>query len=181
MAILFGKKRISESKLANVLVNSIVEFADKGFPEVVDIIIHCPEFTSPPEISVDDNSDFLMILLVGNLNFVNIYLDANQSKRVKELVTAKFADIFGVDAEELAKTKKAYKEYLAKVNYPSKNMVHAMSKGVFFKYNLNEYQEEFFKSQKTPNPIFHKKLDDVLSHFIFNWETFLSKYKVVEK
>lgn len=54
-----------------------------------------------------------------------------------------------------------------------------MSKAVFFKYNLNDYQEEYFRQMKTPNPIFLKNLDEVMRHFLWDWEVFNEKYKVV--
>ena len=178
MLTLFGKKKISEDKLANVLVNSISEFAERGFPEVVEIINNCPEFVESPEVSPENNDEFLMILLVGNLNFMTVYLDPDQSERIKNKVVEKFSKVLEMPAEELAQLVKEYKQFMMRVNHPSKNMLYAMSKGMFHKYDLNPYQEEFFRNQKTANPIFQKRLDDIMTQFIFNWEEFLNKYKI---
>ena len=54
-----------------------------------------------------------------------------------------------------------------------------MSKAFFRKYGLNDFQEEFFKTQKVPNPIFQKRLDTVMTTYIFNWEDFIGRYKMV--
>jgi hypothetical protein len=56
-----------------------------------------------------------------------------------------------------------------------------MSKAVFFKYNLSAYQQDYFKMMQTPNPIFLKKMDEIMSNFLFNWESFTVKYKVVNQ
>jgi hypothetical protein len=67
---------------------------------------------------------------------------------------------------------------MAHVNFPSKNILYSMSKAVFFKYELNQYQDEYFRSMNTPNPIFLKSLDEVMRNFIWDWEAFCDKYKV---
>ncbi len=74
---------------------------------------------------------------------------------------------------------KEYKKFLTRINHPSKNMLYAMSKGMFYKYELNPFQnEEYFRNLQTPNPIFLKRLDEVMGQFIFNWDDFVAKYKV---
>ena len=63
---------------------------------------------------------------------------------------------------------------------PSKNIHYAMSKAVFYKYELNQYQDAYFQKMKSPNPLFLKRLDDIVEHFIWDWEDLRSKYKIVE-
>ncbi|MEY2938141.1 MAG: hypothetical protein RL062_730, partial [Bacteroidota bacterium] len=55
------------------------------------------------------------------------------------------------------------------------------SKAVFHKYNLNPYQQDYFKMMQTPNPLFLKKMDEIMSNFLFNWENFNDKFKVVSQ
>jgi len=57
---------------------------------------------------------------------------------------------------------------------------YAMSKGVFFKYGLNDYQTEYFKNMNTPNPIFLKRLDEIIGQFIFNWPDIQENYRITE-
>ena len=55
-----------------------------------------------------------------------------------------------------------------------------MSKGVFFKYGLNDYQSDYFKNMNTPNPIFLKRLDEIVGQFIFDWAEMQDTYRIVE-
>ncbi len=179
MLSIFGKKKISENNVANIVVNFIFKHIEGGFPELISIVENTPEFTSTPEINEDDVQDFMMIVLVGNLNFLPIYFGPDQERRVRDKVIEKFANATEISTEDLNAKIKEYKEFMVRVNHPSKNMIYAMSKAFFRKYELNEYQEEFFRSQKVPNPIFQKRLDSVMTTYIFNWEEFIGKYKVV--
>ncbi len=174
-----GKRKISENKVANVLVNTLIEYCENGFPEVVEVINNSPEFSSSPEINKEQYAEFLQILIVSNLNFLPIYLEPEIALKVNDLVIEKFAVIFEISTKELEDRIKEYKKFLTRINHPSKNMLYAMSKGMFYKYELNPYQnEEYFRNLQTPNPIFLKRLDEVMGQFIFNWDDFVAKYKV---
>ncbi|HEX4887638.1 MAG TPA: hypothetical protein VFV37_06285 [Luteibaculaceae bacterium] len=174
-----GKRKISENKVANVLVNTLIEYCENGFPEVVEVINNSPEFSSSPNVDKEQYAEFLQILIVSNLNFLPHYLEPDIAARVQELVIEKFAGVFEVNPKELDDRLKEYKKFLTRINHPSKNMLYAMSKGMFYKYDLNDYQnEEYFRNLQTPNPIFLKRLDDVMAQFIFNWDDFVAKYRV---
>jgi len=179
MLTLFGKKRINVNKVSNILVNTIIEYVEKGFPQLIDIINLGPEFKSSPGIKAEDDNEFLLILLVGNLNFVPIYFDVEISEEITRLVKEKFAQALEIDANALEAILKDYKSFLIRKNHPSKNMLYAMSKGMFYKYELNCFQDDYFKGLNTPNPIFLKRLDEIMHQFIFNWDEFIAKYKVV--
>ena len=71
-----------------------------------------------------------------------------------------------------------YQSFIAKVNHPSKNLVYGMSKALFEKYALNEYQDEYFRRMQAPNPLFLKRMDEVMVNFIWNWDAFFKKYKI---
>ena len=73
---------------------------------------------------------------------------------------------------------KDYKSFIARVNHPSKNMLYGMSKAIFHKYNLNDFQEDYFKRMQAPNPLFLKRMDEVMSNFIWDWDVFFKKYKL---
>ena len=53
-----------------------------------------------------------------------------------------------------------------------------MSKAIFHKYALNDFQEEYFRNMQAPNPLFLKRMDEVISNFIWNWEAVEKKYKI---
>lgn len=174
-----GKRKISENKVANVLVNTLLQYSENGFPEVADVINNSPEFSSSPNVDRENYTEFLLILIVSNLNFLPTYLGPDISATVNDLVIEKFAAIFEVTPKELDDKLKEYKRFLTRINHPSKNMLYAMSKGMFYKYDLNAFQnEEYFRNLQAPNPIFLKRLDEVMGQFIFNWDEFIGKYKV---
>jgi hypothetical protein len=98
---------------------------------------------------------------------------------ITECITQKMAPVFDMTPTEFKMKVKEYKELMSRANHPSKNIIYAMSKGVFLKYNLVDFQEDYFRQMKTPNPIFLKNLDDLMKNFLWNWEVFNEKYKIV--
>jgi hypothetical protein len=179
MLTLFGKKKLTENAIANIFVNSLIDLVDKGFEDVAVIIESDPSFLRQPIIDRSQSDPLLLILIAGNISFIPKYFHDGQDKRIIELSLEKFADIYGMEKNEFAKLVKEYKDCMSRLNHPSKNTLYAMSKAVFAKYNLNPYQEDYFKMLNTPNPIFLKKMNEVLQHFIWNWEAFLEKHKVI--
>ncbi|TXC81703.1 hypothetical protein [Luteibaculum oceani] len=179
MLSIFGKKKISENNVANIVVNFIFKHTENGFPELIEIVENTPEFIVKPDIDPENIEDFLMIVLVGNLNFIPIYFNPDQEQRLRDKIIEKFAKATQLDVATLKTQIKTYKDFMVRVNHPSKNMIYAMSKSFFRKYGLNDCQEEFFRTQKVPNPMFQKRLDSVMTTYIFNWEQFIGKYKVV--
>ena len=45
---LFGKKKITEDRLANVFVNALLELVDQGFPDVAAELNEAPDLSGPP-------------------------------------------------------------------------------------------------------------------------------------
>ena len=178
MLALFKRKRLKEKKLANIFTNSIFEMVDNGFADVAGIINDDATFYHRPAIDEDNSHEFLMIVLVGNLNFLSKYFDPHQEARLAAVFVQKFSVVFEVTEEELTEIVKKYKSFFARINHPSKNTLYAMSKAMFYKYELNQYQEDYFKSLRAPNPIFLKKMDEVMSAFLWDWEGFLDKYRI---
>ncbi len=178
MLTLFGKKKLTENAIANIFVNSLVDLVDKGFEDVAVLIQNDPSFVLPPKVDPANSDPFLLILVAGNIAYIPKYFPSGQDRRIIELSIEKMAAIYGMEKMEYAELVKKYKTIMARVNHPSKNTLYAMSKAVFYKYHLNDYQEEYFKNLNTPNPIFLKKMNEIMEHFIWNWEGFLDKYKV---
>lgn len=177
--ILF-KKKVSEEKLAEYFVNSILQMVDNGFPDVIDLINNDSNFVSSPNIDIEENDRFLLIVIAGNLKYIPQFFNDYQDIRLIDVITRKFSQALGVTHHDLKEAVRSYQSFFTKVNHPSKNTHYAMSKALFFKYGLNEFQEEYFKNMNTPNPIFLKKLDEVIAHFIWDWSHFINKFRIVE-
>ncbi len=178
MFSLFTKKKLSEDTLANVFVNAIIDVSENGWKELAPVINNDPSFVSCPNLSEDNCDKFLMIVLTSNLKFLPKYFDAEQGNRIKFLIIEKAARAFGMEEETLYQYIKDYDLFMSRVNHPSKNVLYAMSKAVFFKYNLTNFQDDYFKDLKTPNPLFLKRMDEAMKNFIWDWETWMEKVKV---
>ena len=177
---IFGKKKLKEDKLANIFVNSILKTTDDGFSDIVGIIKESPEFVTEPEIDAGNDSKFLLIVLAANLKEVPKHLEAHQDNRMINLIITKLSGVFDVDFDKLEGILREYQSYLSRVNHPSNNNLYAMSKAVFFKYDLGQYQEDYFKNMNSPNPLFLKRLDEAMKLFLFNWSETTAEYQIVE-
>ncbi|MEM9023878.1 MAG: hypothetical protein AAGB22_09050 [Bacteroidota bacterium] len=180
MLSLLRKKKLSEDKLANIFVNSFLDLVDNGFPEVAALINSDPEFRTPPQVDPKNSDQFFLIILAGNLKFVPQCFDNYQDVRLIQAILRKTAHAIGTDADTLKEVVSSYQSYFSRINHPSKNTHYAMSKALFFKYELNEFQEDYFRKMNTPNPIFLKRLDEIIAHFLWDWADFQEKYRIVE-
>ena len=177
---IFGKKKLKEDKLANIFVNSILQTVEECFSDIIGIIKESPEFVNTPEIETNQDSKFLLIVIAANLKEIPRHLEAHQDNRVINLIITKLSGVFGVEFDKLEGTLREYQSYLSRVNHPSNNNLYAMSKAVFFKYDLGQYQEDYFKNMNSPNPLFLKRLDEAMKLFLFNWAETRENHQLVE-
>ena len=178
MFTLFGKKKIKEDIAINIFINNLLDTVEKGFPEVVGIINDSPEFVTSPNILETNSEKFLLIIIAANLTYIPQHFDGNQDVRLLSLIYEQLAQVFDVDRNTLEKVITDYQGYISKVNQPSKNTIYGISKAIFGKYNLNNFQDEYFKAMKSPNPMFLKRMDEITESFIWNWESFKEKYQI---
>ena len=179
MLTIFGKKKLTTERAAHMFSHHIIETVETGFPELAGFINDSPEFIINPDIQANDYGKFLMIVIAGNFSYLAQHFTDGQDRDIIESCVQKMAPVFDMTPTEFSIKVKEYKECMARANHPSKNIVYAMSKGVFVKYGLSEFQEEYFRQMKTPNPIFIKNMDEVMKNFLWDWEAFNEKYKIV--
>ena len=117
-------------------------------------------------------------MIVGNLSFLESTFDADQAARVENLIFEKLAKMYEMDINSFKNLIRDYQSFITRVNHPSKNWIYGMSKAVFHKYKLNDFQDEYFRRMQAPNPLFLKRMDDVMSNFIWNWDAFFKKYRL---
>lgn len=171
------KKKLSDNQLANVFVNALLESIDKGFKEVADLINDDPAFVVSPNIQIDQDGEFAMIVFVGNLSFLESTFESDQAHRVEKLIFEKLGKVYGLSETQFAQLVREYQNFIVRVNHPSKNVLYGMSKAVFHKYKLNEFQDEYFRRMQAPNPLFLKRMDEVMNSFIWDWDAFFKKYR----
>jgi hypothetical protein len=174
---LFGRKKITEEKLANIFVNSMLQAVDNSFGDIVDSIYNDPEFKEKPVISKDDSDKFLMIVVVGNFSYLTRYFSNTEEMVLKGKITQKFATVFGLSYDEMNTIFKDYSNFIYRVNHPSKNIIYGMSKAVFYKYKLGKFQDAYFAHLDAPNPLFLKRMYTLMLNYVWNWSTLLDKYK----
>ena len=172
------KKKLSDNQLANVFMNGLLEVVDNGFGEVAALINEDPAFVNSPELSENDNAQFTMVILVANLSSLENTFEADQAVRIEQLIFEKLGKMMQSDAVEAEKTVRDYQKFMQRINHPSKNMVYAMSKAIFQKYGLNEFQDEYFRRMQAPNPLFLKRMDAVVTNFLWDWDAFFKKYRI---
>ncbi len=177
---IFGKKKLKEDKLANIFVNATLQAVEGGFADIVGLIKESPEFVSIPNVDPNDDSKFLLIVLAANLKELPKHLPAHQDNRMINSIITKLSGVFDVEFSKLEGILREYQSYLGRVNHPSNNNLYAMSKALFFKYDLGQYQEEYFKNMNSPNPLFLKRLDEAMGLFLFNWQGTKDEYQIVE-
>ena len=172
------KKKLGDNQVANVFINAIFDSVDKGFNEVASIINEDPAFVNCPNINEKQNGEFSLIVLVGNLSFLESTFEADQAARVENIIFEKLAKMYEMDINSFKNLIRDYQSFIVRVNHPSKNWIYGMSKAVFHKYKLNNFQDEYFKRMQAPNPLFLKRMDEVMSNFIWNWDAFFKKYRL---
>ncbi len=172
------RKKVSDEKLANVFINGLFQTIDAGFPVIAEVINDDPAFVVSPNVNPKDSYEFSLVVIVGNLSFLESAFEPEQADRVEKLVYEKLARVYEMELPVFKQLLKDYKNLMYRLNHPSKNMVYAMSKGIFDKYTLYNYQDEYFKRMMAPNPLFLKRMDEVVENFIWDWDAFFRKYKL---
>jgi len=175
---LFGRKRITEDKLANVFVNAVLELCAEGFPLIVDELNEAPEFESSPGLSEEDDQRFLLIVLTANLMEMNRAMEPGVDKRIQAISISKFAQAVGMGCTDVEDEVRRLKDRMARLNAPSKNWVYAMAKAMFLEYDLFHCQDEYFRGMRSPNPIVLKRLNSLFTYLLFDWDAVKEQYRI---
>ena len=178
IATLFGKKKISEDKLANVFVNTVLEMCSEGFPTVVAEVNEAPEFLVAPGLSEEDDERFLLIVLSANLMEMDRVLGPGVDKRIHSLSVSKFAQAIGLENTAVEEKVRTLRSKMERLNFPSKNPVYAMGRALFTEYDLFCFQDSYFREMKAPNPILLKRLNGLFGYFLWNWTEVNEQYRI---
>lgn len=180
MAILGSllKKKLSDDQVANIFVNALLDVVDNGFKEVAELINEDVAFVRSPEINSKHTGEFALIIIVGNLSYLESTFESDQAERVEQIIFQKLGRMYDMSADEFQQLVREYQSFISRINHPSKNMVYGMSKAVFEKYKLNDFQDDYFRRMQAPNPLFLKRMDEVISNFLWDWDAFFKKYKI---
>jgi len=178
ISTLFGRKKISEDKLANVLVNSVVRAIEPGFPLIAEELNEAPEFIQSPDIHELEAKPFALIIMAGNLMEIVPHLNAGQDRRLTTLAVSKFAVTQGEPTIEMDERIRSTQALIKRVNAPSKVTLYGMSKAIFAQYDLYQFQEPYFRDLKAPNPVLLKRINDLLENFLFCGEELCEQFRI---
>jgi hypothetical protein len=176
---LFGKKKIKAAELAPVYVDAIYEVIENGFPEIAGYINEEKEFQKSPNLSGKENEWFLYIVYAGNIVNLDNYFEKKEASELSRLIAAEVIKKMKKDPDVIDGVLYDYEVFLRGLHGQTKNLVKSMSMAIFHKYDLNKYQKEHFQKLNSPSPIVMKELNDMVEFFLWNWEDYLAKYKVV--
>jgi hypothetical protein len=178
LSTLFRKKKITESQLAMSFVNTTIRSIEDSFEDVIDAIKNDSELASTPSISEKEINQFIFIVFAGNLKLLERFLPASEEISLNGLITEQITVAYNSDYNTIKGLLEEYSSYISRVNHPSKNVLYGMSKAIFFKYNLGKHQEDYFAQLNSPNPIFLKRIDNIMENYLWDWNNFFNKYKI---
>ena len=178
-ATLFVKKRITHQKLAKKFVHITLNAIDNTYTDFLDAIYNDSELISRPKLNYEDPNVLMNIIIAGNIKFFERILSSHEEKAITNAIIEQMSDVFEMDFRDMKDQLEKYSSFISRVNHPSKNILYGVSKAVFFKFKLGNYQEEYFAQLNTPNPVFLKKIDTLVENYLWDWETVFEKNKIV--
>jgi hypothetical protein len=159
-------------------VNTTIRSIEDSFEDVIDAIKNDSELASTPSISEKEINQFIFIVFAGNLKLLERFLPASEEISLNGLITEQITVAYNSDYNTIKGLLEEYSSYISRVNHPSKNVLYGMSKAIFFKYNLGKHQEDYFAQLNSPNPIFLKRIDNIMENYLWDWNNFFNKYKI---
>ncbi len=172
------KRKINEDQLSNLFVNMILDSVDASYEEILNLIKDDVAFVRKPDIASQGMDHLILIVFGANITLAQNILDVEPAAHLNTLVTRKLANIFEKSEAEFAPILKEYQSFVNQVNYPSKNLVYGMSKAIFAKYELAQYQDEYFRDMNAPNPMFLQRFNEITELFLWDWDAFFKKYRL---
>jgi len=172
------KKRLNEEQFSAIFLNVIFDATEKGFEVIADLFNTDPAFVICPSIQKEDCASFQLIILAANFTTIDTFFSAEEARNLKTAVLQKLAVIYNKSTSEIKDILSDYNSFISRVNHPSKNLNYGISKALFYKYNLSQYQDEFFKRMQSPNPRFLQRLNELTVNFLWDWEAFSKRFKL---
>lgn len=172
------KRKLSDDLLANVFINVLVEATESSFEDISAGVNDDSAFVVNPNLKTEDIEHFQFVVIAANISLIQSTFDAVHATQMERMVSRKLAGIFDTTVEEMSVKIKGYQSFINRVNHPSKNLVYGMSKAIFAKYELHNFQDEYFKSLAAPNPLFIKRMNEITELFLWDWDSFFGKFKL---
>jgi len=175
------KNTLTEDKLVNIFLNSILKNGDQAFEQVVEYLNETPEFSKSPGLDSTMTGKFYLVIITGNIIKIGKEIHDGSERRITEKIISKLSTVFGMNPNTLAKEIAACRKLMNSLNFPSKNTIYGMSRAMFHLYNLYPFQKEYFRDLKQPNPIVLKQLDQIMACYLWDISAYKEEYKIVKQ
>jgi hypothetical protein len=172
------KRKLNDDQLANVFINVLVEATELSFEDISAGLNDDNAFVISPDLKSVDLEHFQFVVLAANVTLIQSTFDSIRATQLERVASRKLAGIFDTTVEEMSAKIKNYQSFIKRVNHPSKNLIYGMSKAIFAKYELHNFQDEYFKSLAAPNPLLIKRLNEITELFLWDWDAFFSKNRI---
>jgi|TARA_B100001142_G_C14348103_1_gene660872 hypothetical protein len=180
LGILSTKNKVTTKKAARLLVETLDEAIVHGFVEIQDFLNNNNNLEGSPNLTVKDIRWFRLIVFVGNLKISSDFFDHDNAEDLYNNLLDYMADKMTGDNEIAIEQLNDYASYLDELLRRSDNCIEAMATAIFDKYNINEFQVNLFRRKNEPNPVLFQELKNLMGHFIWNWEDYLNKNKIIK-
>ncbi len=179
LGLLSKKKKVKAELAANIYVNLLNNVIEVGFVEIKDFINNNNNLEDNPNLTNLDIDWFRNIVFLGNIRNLNAFFEENDSAKLRGcILNEMYKDLIESDQHLAIERFLDYENYFNELLIEKESSISAMAYGIFEKYNINEFQGDLFRRKNKPNPIFYNELKNLLTHFIWNWEDYLSKNKI---
>ena len=173
------KKKIKPSELAVLYSSTLNEVITNGFVEIKDFINENNNLEQNPNISDSQIRWFKLIVFIGNINMLNSFFEEEEVKDLKDLILKQYLLIFNNDSSFSKDEVLNFNKYFKSLSSEHDDILKSMAFAIFDKYKINDFQGDLFKRKMEPNPIFLHELKHLLKHFIWNWDDYLKKFKIL--
>jgi len=173
------KNTLTEDKLVNIFINTILKNGDEAFMQIADYLNETPEFIRSPELDNSLAGKFYLVVITGNIVKLSKEVHDGSERRITEKIISKLSRIFEMNPNALAKEISSCRKLMKSLNFPSKNTIYGMSRAFFHLYNLYPFQKAYFRDLKQPNPIVLKQLDLIMKCFILDINAYKEEFKIV--
>ncbi|MFT5582397.1 MAG: hypothetical protein ACI9G9_001662 [Psychromonas sp.] len=172
------KKKLSEEQMANIFINGLLEVIESSFPLLIEMINEDTAFVRSPNILASNDAPFALIVFAANLNLLESTFEPQHASAIEKSVIKKLAGWNNETSADFGQRIRDYQSFINRVNRPSKNLVYGMSKSIFVKYELSQFQDEYFRRLNAPSPLFLARLNEITKLFVWDWDEFFKKYKL---
>ena len=120
----------------------------------------------------------LLAVVVANLQSIPKHFAPGVDRRLVQRICAKFARALDIPTDDFTRRVSSYRSFMKQVNHPSKKVDRGMARLVMFKYQLMPFQDAYFSAMSNPDPNIEKELRNLMVHFLWDWQEFVSTYRV---